>query len=277
MFIYGYDTKLPGGSSFQSLGDLGLAFKNTLISLVRENKKTGFLKPLILLGHSLGGLVLKEALCQMAANQTPDDKAVLKSLRGILFFGTPNQGMNIKSLIPMVESQANEEFLRSLGTDSADLRRQAQQWSKVVDTPHSDILSHKLEIISYYETSTSPTALKVGDLWKMAGPQAKLVDRSSATHGRRWERNERFVQPIDRDHSELVKFRNRNDATYVSHVLPRLQAVMYETETIQELPLTKQQLDCLSALNFPERTGRQDQIAEASQTPAIGSWNIKLI
>lgn len=39
VFIYGYDTKLQGGSSFQSLEDLGLAFKNTLISLMRENKK----------------------------------------------------------------------------------------------------------------------------------------------------------------------------------------------------------------------------------------------
>lgn len=177
-----------------------------------------------------------QALCQMAANQIPDDKAVLKSLRGILFFGTPNQGMDIKSLIPMVEGQANEDFLRSLGTDSADLRRQAQQWSKAVDTPHSDILSHKLEITSYYETSTSPTASKDGDIWRMAGPRAKLVDRSSATHGRPWQRNERFVQPIDRDHSELVKFRNRNDTAYISHVLPRLQAIVYETETSQCCP-----------------------------------------
>lgn len=39
VFIYGYDTKLQGGISFQSLEDLGLAFKNTLISLMRENKK----------------------------------------------------------------------------------------------------------------------------------------------------------------------------------------------------------------------------------------------
>lgn len=177
-----------------------------------------------------------QALCQMAANQIPDDKAVLKSLRGILFFGTPNQGMDIKSLIPMVEGQANEDFLRSLGTDSADLRRQAQQWSKAVDTPHSDILSHKLEITSYYETSTSLTASKDGDIWRMAGPRAKLVDRSSATHGCPWQRNERFVQPIDRDHSELVKFRNRNDTAYISHVLPRLQAIVYETETSQCCP-----------------------------------------
>ena len=57
----------------------------------------------------------------------------------------------------------------------------------------------------------------------MSGPKARLVDRSSATHGRSWEINERYVHPINRAHSELVKFHSRNDPIYTSHVLPQLQ------------------------------------------------------
>lgn len=245
VFVYGYDTGLQDSASSQSLEDLGLSFKDALRSLLKENWKSGFLKPLVLLGHSLGGLVVKEvsliihrlcfltthffqALCQMFTNSNVDEELLLKSIRAILFFGTPNQGMDITSLIPMVEEQPNEDFLRSLGTDSADLRRQAQQWSKAFDSVKSRFISNKLEITSYYETSTSRTAVKVGDKWKMSGPPAKLVDRSSATHGRPWEIDERFIQPIHRDHSGLVKFRSRNDPVYVDHVLPRLQTYLYD-------------------------------------------------
>lgn len=39
VFIYGYDTQLLGSTSFQSLEDLGLAFKNALKSLLRESSK----------------------------------------------------------------------------------------------------------------------------------------------------------------------------------------------------------------------------------------------
>jgi protein SERAC1 len=45
----------------------------------------------------------------------------------------------------------------------------------------------------------------------MNGPPAVLVDRHSATHGREWESDGQFIQPVNRNHSELVKFSNRDD------------------------------------------------------------------
>jgi protein SERAC1 len=142
--------------------------------------------------------------------------SVLGLIRGILFFGTPNQGMDISTLIPMVEGQPNEDFLRSLGRGSADLRRQEKQWKNAVDDPQSTV-TRNLEIISYYETEESPTAIQVDGTWKMEGKPARLVDISSATHGRSWEEKNRYVQPIARNHSELVKFR-RNDDVYSDRV-----------------------------------------------------------
>jgi hypothetical protein len=47
--------------------------------------------------------------------------------------------------------------------------------------------------------------------WEMSGPPAVLVDRHSATHGREWESDGQFIQPVNRNHSELVKFSNRED------------------------------------------------------------------
>jgi hypothetical protein len=47
----------------------------------------------------------------------------------------------------------------------------------------------------------------------MGGPPAVLVDSHSATHGREWESDGRYIQPINRNHSELVKY-SQHDEEY---------------------------------------------------------------
>jgi hypothetical protein len=47
----------------------------------------------------------------------------------------------------------------------------------------------------------------------MKGPDAILVGPASATHVRPWENEAHHVQAINRDHSQLVKFK-ANDEVY---------------------------------------------------------------
>lgn len=47
----------------------------------------------------------------------------------------------------------------------------------------------------------------------MKGPDAILVGSASATHGRHWENQAHHVQAINRNHSQLVKFK-ANDEVY---------------------------------------------------------------
>jgi|ERR1700722_7794114 len=75
----------------------------------------------------------------------------LKSVYGMLFFGVPNQGMSIESLVPVVRDQPNRYFLESLSKESGILRDQARYFQKAF--PFRDS-----QIISYYETLQSPTA-----------------------------------------------------------------------------------------------------------------------
>jgi hypothetical protein len=58
ILIYGYDTKLEANNCFQSFEGLASAFRLKLSS-IRQNI------PLVLLAHSLGGIVVKEALIQL--------------------------------------------------------------------------------------------------------------------------------------------------------------------------------------------------------------------
>ena len=82
------------------------------------------------------------------------DKANLKATYGALFFGVPNQGMDISSLVPMVGDQPNRYLLESLGKESGFLRDQRTKFPKVFGFKDS-------EIISLFETQMSPTAVKV--------------------------------------------------------------------------------------------------------------------
>lgn len=54
LFIYGYDTNLVQSASRQTILDLGTQFAESLKTLSMSER------PLILLGHSLGGLVLEQ-------------------------------------------------------------------------------------------------------------------------------------------------------------------------------------------------------------------------
>lgn len=82
------------------------------------------------------------------------DKANSRSIRGILFFGVPSQGMNIESLLGIVKGKVNENFLQGLRPDSDILRTQHRDFCK--QFPYESC-----KIISFYETEYSPTANKV--------------------------------------------------------------------------------------------------------------------
>lgn len=55
VMIYGYDTCLVNSESFQNISDLGMRLRKSIVDIRR-----GINKRLILLGHSLGGIVIKE-------------------------------------------------------------------------------------------------------------------------------------------------------------------------------------------------------------------------
>ncbi|OJD33672.1 uncharacterized protein BKCO1_2800031 [Diplodia corticola] len=268
VYIYGYDTAMEHSDSFQTLYDLGASLKSTLTALLRPEDTNYSPTPLVLIGHSLGGLIVKEALCQMSEGKNVEEKGILKSLQAVLLFGTPNQGMNIESLIPMVDGQANELFVRSLGCDSAELRRQGIVWHRVFVERRDDKITPLLEVFSFYETMNSPTAIKADGKWKMAGAPAKLVDRNSATHGQSFDGNNHYVHPINRNHSELVKFTSPTDEVYSETVLPLLQKhykIAQSRDPVLLLSQNQQKaLDhCRSSLSFPEEHTRVEQVLVA--------------
>ncbi|KAF4466787.1 DNAJ domain-containing [Fusarium albosuccineum] len=196
ILVYGYNARVDKSQSFQSMEDLAIELRMQLRG-IRERDPS---RPLIFIGHSLGGLLVKELLIQCAepeANTT--ESAILKATRGALFFGVPNKGMDVTALLSIIGNQPNSEFLTSLGVDSPVLNKQAQLFPECFQSPQA-------VIYSFYETCVSNTAERVNGKLSLTGDPVVLVDKQSATHSRPWEMNKHVIIPIQRPHADLVKF-----------------------------------------------------------------------
>ena len=82
------------------------------------------------------------------------DAADLENLEAtfpIFFFGVPNQGVEIKSLLAMVRGQPNQHLLATLDKNSGLLHELVEQFRSVFDSRDS-------HVISFFEIGEPPTA-----------------------------------------------------------------------------------------------------------------------
>ncbi|XP_037039929.1 protein SERAC1 isoform X2 [Bradysia coprophila] len=110
-------------------------------------------RPIVWVGHSMGGLLIKEIIVQAMNDSNEDIKKLALNTRGILFLGTPHKGSSVAKLkqhiqfllsptIEVKELEENGSFLLSLH-------------DKFVDYLHE--MNEKVNIVSVVEGS--PTML----------------------------------------------------------------------------------------------------------------------
>ena len=127
ILTYGYDSKVTRGFSSANQNNLFAHAKDLLYALQREKPAR---RPVIFVAHSLGGLLVKEALRRSESSEEPEFKDIVKSTKGVIFLGTPHRGSpgmadlgetvrSIASTILRLDS--NAALLRTLGTDSPEL------------------------------------------------------------------------------------------------------------------------------------------------------------
>lgn len=199
VMTYGYESRVSQSKSIQNLEDLASSFHTALIALARAPTT----KPIILIAHSLGGLIVKQALISLSKSKSEDDRKLAQAVYGIVFFGVPHEGMDTSSLIPMVGDGPNRFLIESISRiNSQILGIQQQEFHTALGSEGDS------EVFCFYETLESPTAHQdeLGN-WTMTGATAVLVTKSSATHCRPWERGPEHICAIARTHSDMVKFR----------------------------------------------------------------------
>ncbi|KAI1475154.1 hypothetical protein F4774DRAFT_303114 [Daldinia eschscholtzii] len=218
--LYGYDTTLVESLSFQTIFDLALG-------LINQLKANGWTlptcKPVVFLAHSLGGIVLKQAFVSLA-NKLERDDPIRQAIRGAVFFGVPNLGMEQSHLMAVVEGQANMQLVEDLSIQSDYLQHLDQQFSGI---------SYLQDALLYwcYETKKSPTViLDSSGKWSRTGPSEILVTPDSATRGLYGATTRSdSIYPINEDHSNMVKF-PENDPNY-SVVVQKLAQILFSRDS----------------------------------------------
>jgi len=149
VLIYGYDTRLLRSDSFQTIDDLAVS----LIAQLRGIGKTQtFTKPLLIFAHSLGGLLVKKALCLLARSGDPE-AFMLDRVRLVVSFGVPSDGMSTEYLEHMVDGQPNQYLVECLSQDDPHGFLQALK-----ESFYGIAHLRRIRLISAYETRQTRTA-----------------------------------------------------------------------------------------------------------------------
>jgi hypothetical protein len=157
---YGYDTAIAASNNNSGVHELARTLLDGLANF-RQRTQTQH-RPLLFVCHSLGGIVLKATLVMASKATEAKHKKLLEVTTmtyGLVFMGVPNLGLKHNQLETIVKGQRNEAFVRDLLVRSDG---EASQYLSHLTSEFSDLDRRRrlpFEIVSYYETVSSPTAV----------------------------------------------------------------------------------------------------------------------
>ncbi|KAI1491228.1 hypothetical protein F5X96DRAFT_488961 [Biscogniauxia mediterranea] len=248
VFSFGYDAdieKFMSSTGKNSVQDHGANLLHDL-SFQLESQKENYV-PFIFVVHSLGGLVLKEALNQ---SHTASDhrKRVVESTHGIIFLGTPHRGSSAASygkiavtLTKIFAAQsANTKILRTLEVGSEVLERITRSF---YETWHQH---GTIQAYSFHEEKD----MRLG-IFRM-----RIVPPESARIGHVHE----FLGSIPEDHRYIAKYRDSRDTGFVKIRQVLTKWVDEIGDSMRKISTADYQ-DCLESLNEPDARARIRQVS----------------
>lgn len=197
ILIYGYDSQLQGDVVAKSIiSDYSSSFCRNLMDIRTHPPSKN--RPLILIGHSLGALIIKQAITDL-------DPSIRKLLpiRTLLFFGAPHNGLETEALASLVKGQPTATLIYELKHDSPTLDSLARRFKYYAEN---------LSIHSYYESRPTKTVVENDDgKWERCGPLRVMVEKSSAVLNYPQEQTQ---MKVDGDHSQIAKLRPGQGGAY---------------------------------------------------------------
>lgn len=195
---FAYNSDWLVDACFETARDIGLRLIEALI----EHRKTHPRLPLIFIGHSFGGIVIKEAL----SSDLEDTHRIVEDTYGIIFLGTPHLGSPVAGFGATLAYLtgflgSNTGLLLLLRSNGEMLVNLSIAFQSCLERKYQD-LDKKTKIVSICEQK--PTYLLN---WLYAG---LIVPFVSATFGTNFIE----VFKVDKDHSGLNKCPNSEDPLY---------------------------------------------------------------
>ncbi|KEF52071.1 uncharacterized protein A1O9_12061, partial [Exophiala aquamarina CBS 119918] len=233
---WGYDASFANAFTYASQESIFGHAETLLNDLARLRR--GITRPILFICHSLGGLVVKEALIKSAAYKNHRRHLSLgeiyASTIGVIFLGTPHRGSSQEALGEVVANvaklsfrQPNNQLLQTLKPDSHILENQRDQFTTI---------SRSLNIVCIREEL--PTGLGL------------IVEEASACYDGFNVRRD----AIHANHMNMVKFASKGDEGY--------KRTLGHIEDIRSVQEPEIQQDILKVLKYSTVCNREGAIDE---------------
>ncbi|GAB1311948.1 hypothetical protein MFIFM68171_02158 [Madurella fahalii] len=148
--LYGYDSSLFSSMSFQDLCDIENALASAVTGLRPQpaHAASSRPRPIVFLAHSLGGLVVKQAICHLSRT----DPANTQCVHGLVFFGVPHDGLLVEPWLRIMGNEPNWRLIDNLRPGSRVLQRLSENFIEAFTYPST-------RVISIFETLQSRTTI----------------------------------------------------------------------------------------------------------------------
>ncbi|KAK3333026.1 hypothetical protein B0T19DRAFT_381655 [Cercophora scortea] len=202
ILMYGYDTKITKYMAGATNKNSVLSHsKDLLFALGRERVPD---RPLILVAHSLGGIVVKEMLARSSASTEPELKNVIASTAAVVFLGTPHRGSPdlaalgewARSVFSSLRMETTSAILDALSLRTTDLERAQETFSQLWQ-------EYDFRVKTFQE-GLGLTGINLGVLGN------KVVPDYSSVIGDHRER----AETIQANHMEMCRFSGADDPNY---------------------------------------------------------------
>ena len=226
------------------------------LAMLRESESDRT-KPLVFIAHSLGGIVVKDAL-SFSQNDLTHLKEILPATIGVMFLGTPHHGSKVASLgkvafeISRVFFQnPNMDILRALERNSEILERITRSFGQILAAEHLRVHSFREELDTKGMSIVDGSSYSIGYLYETKGSlyanhrnMAKISSFNDINFQRVTSVIQRWLDESGDPHTRLGIPENASS-------LP------------DELIFDKEYRRCLESLNFADARRRTETVEEA--------------
>ncbi|KAK6538891.1 hypothetical protein TWF694_010448 [Orbilia ellipsospora] len=211
VMVYGYNAKTKSTAVHTTLDYASGLLEELSKARSRPEEE---LRPLILLGHSYGGLVIAHAFTTASYSQRY--RSIYHSTIRILCFGVPYRGIDLTDVGEMVQSDPKAydqgiSLLKAISYEASTITSNTNHFRHLISVT-------KTRLVSFFETFTTKKVKQTEDKKSFAriGEPVIVVPKSSAVLGLTEDLEEAY--DVDGDHSTLVKFTSRSDRAYTTIV-----------------------------------------------------------
>ncbi|KAL6719552.1 hypothetical protein ACLMJK_003794 [Lecanora helva] len=161
-------------------------------------------RPLIFIGHSLGGIVIKQVVDEMITSNKQRNPRYSTPIKACLFLAVPHRGTGNANTLDLFLTVLKKALLPGMGPNKKfvkDLELKNKRLADITDRFIQLLNGNRIEVISCYENRD------------YAPGKGKIVSKESATldYGNRLQ----LPRPIDANHTDCARFGSASQHPFV--------------------------------------------------------------